>query len=40
MKVKVIHQRVEDDAIAVKKGWNVQADGNRGWNQSDATQNA
>jgi len=36
MKVKVEYQRVEDDAIAVKKWCKVRADGNRGWNQSDA----
>ena len=36
MKVKYVHQRVEDDVIAVNKWWNVLADGNRGWNQSDA----
>ena len=38
MKVKAVHQRVDDDAIAVNKWWNVLADGNRGWNQSEATQ--
>jgi len=43
MKVKVGHQRVEDDAIAVTDARNgeskhVRADANRGWTQSDAMQ--
>jgi len=43
MKVKIGHQRVENDAIAVIDARNcaskfIWADGNRGWNQSDIVQ--